>query len=256
MKNKNSRCMLLLIALFPLFFLKSGFAFDSHGAGAFNRANVYYEEGNFDEALKQYSGILESGAESGNLYYNLGNCYFKKGELGRAILNYEKARRLMPLDSDLDSNYEYARSLIKGAGAPLRKSMFHRTLNSLFGKLTVDNLTILVSALYIVVLASILASFFFRAFKKYALITALFAGLFFIAGFVSLTRKISAVNKEAIIITERADAKFEPMDKATTYFTLYEGMKVEIISSMGHWRKVTRQDNKSGWVEDAALSIF
>jgi tetratricopeptide (TPR) repeat protein len=223
---------------------------------SFYTANSLYEQGSFDNAIKQYDSILESGFESGNLYYNLGNCYFKKGELGRALLNYEKARRLIPLDKDLESNYEYARSLIKGGGVSSGMSLFFRVFNNFFEKFTINGLTVLVSAFYILILVSVLTGLFLRPFKRHALILAVFTGLFFAAACTGLAGKIALLNKEAIVIAGQADAKFEPMDKATAYFTLYEGMKAELIASKDNWHKVRRQDNKSGWVENSAIAIF
>lgn len=256
MKAKNIYNIFILIALFSSFFLEAGFGFNNQETSAFNRANVYYEQANYDEAIKQYNSILETGWESGNLYYNLGNCYFKKGELGRAILNYEKARRLIPLDKDLESNYEYAHSLIKGGAVASKKSLPLRVLDNLFEKFTVDGLTILLSVLFILILITILISLFFRSFKKHILILIVFMELFFIAGFVGLRGKIALLNKEGVVIVEQVDVKFEPMDKATAYFTLYDGMKVDVTSSKDNWYKVRRQDNKSGWIEKSALSIF
>lgn len=223
---------------------------------SFYAANSLYEQGDFDNAIRQYNSVLESGSESGNIYYNLGNCYFKKGELGRALLNYEKARRLIPLDKDLESNYEYACSLIKGGGAAPGRSLFVRIFNDLFEKFTIDGLTVLLSALYMLILIGVLAGLFLAPFKKHALILVAFSGLFFIAAFAGLTGKIALLDKEAIVIAGQADARFEPMDKATAYFTLYEGMKAELITSKDNWRKVKRQDNKSGWVENNAIVIF
>jgi len=246
----------ILAAFFLSFFVKASFAANNHEAGAFNRANVYYEQGNFDEAIKQYKSILEEGLESSNLYYNLGNCYFKKGKLGEAIFYYEKARRLMPQDRDLESNYEYARSLIKGGAVSNQESLPVRLWNNLFEKLTIDGLTLALSIFFISILISIVASLFFAPLKKQTLILTAFLGLCFVVGFVGLKGKISRLNKEAIVVVEQADAKFEPMEKATTYFTLYEGIKVEVIESRDNWYKVKREDNKSGWIEKSALSIF
>ncbi len=238
------------------FFLQTGVAFDGRETGAFHRANVYYEEGNYDEAIKQYGSIVESGMESGNLYYNLGNCYFKKGALGEALLNYEKARRLMPLDKDLESNYEYARSLIKGAVIVTRQGLPLRVLRAASGRFTIDGLTMVLSTLYLLMLAGIVTGLFSRACRKYAFSLAVLAGLLCIAGVIGLRGKIVLLDREAIVITGQTDAKFEPMDKATTHFTLYEGMKVEVVSSEDNWFKVRRKDDKIGWVEKNALAIF
>ena len=223
---------------------------------AFNRANVYYEQGNYDEAIKQYNSVLEGRFESGNLYYNIGNCYFKKGKLGEAILYYEKARRLIPGDKDLEPNYEYARSLIKGSIVVSKKSLFAKATNNLFDKFTIDGVTVFLSVFYMLILFGILIGIFFNPIKKQAFILAVFLGLFFIMGLIGLKSKIDILNKEAIVVAEQADAKFEPMDKATTYFTLYEGMKVEVITSQNNWYKVKREDNKSGWVQGNAVLSF
>ncbi len=256
MKAKSLRKFFLLFALFFLLFLGTGFAADNHETSVYQRANVYYEQAKYDEAIKQYNSILESGLESGNLYYNLGNCYFKKGELGKAVLNYEKARRLIPLDKDLESNYEYATSQIKAQAIFSKKSLPLRVLNNLSEKFTIDGLTVLLSVFFILIFVSILISLFFRPFKRNALIFATFLGIFLIISFAALRGKIAHLNREAIIIAAQADAKFEPMDKATTYFTLYEGMKVEIISTQDNWHKVKRPDNKTGWIPAPAAAIF
>lgn len=246
----------ILAVFFLIFFVKTSFASNNHEAGAFNRANVYYEQGNFDEAIKQYKSILEEGLESGNLYYNLGNCYFKKGKLGEAIFYYEKAQRLMPQDRDLEVNYEYSRSLIKGGAVSSQESLPVRLWNSLFEKFTINGLAVFLSIFFILILISISASRFFNPLKKQALILAAFLGLCFVAGLIGLKGKIFLLNKEAIVVTEEVNAKFEPRDLATTYFTLYEGMKVEVVESRDNWYKVKRQDNKSGWVQDSAILPF
>ncbi|MBU1038451.1 MAG: tetratricopeptide repeat protein, partial [Candidatus Omnitrophica bacterium] len=77
----------------------------------FYTANHSYESRDYVKAMEGYVAILESGLESGNLYYNIGNGYLKMGRLGQAILCYERAKRLIPHDSDLRANLTYARSL-------------------------------------------------------------------------------------------------------------------------------------------------
>ncbi|HOE94846.1 MAG TPA: SH3 domain-containing protein, partial [Candidatus Cryptobacteroides sp.] len=157
---------------------------------------------------------------------------------------------------DLESNYEYARSLIKGGTFSSQESFPVRLWNNLFEKLTIDGLTLALSIFFISILISILASLFFTPLKKQALIFAIFLGLCFVIGFIGLEGKKFLLNKEAIIVTEQAEAKFEPIDKATTHFTLDEGMKVRVVEFRDNWYKVRRPDNKSGWIEKSALSIF
>lgn len=248
--------ILLLSVLFLVFSLKTGHTANNQEESAYQRANVYYEQANYDEAIKEYESIIKSGLKSGNLYYNLGNCYFKKGELGKAILNYELARRFIPQDKDLESNLEFACSLIQGSAEAAKNSFLFRALDNSFGKFTIDGLTILLSVLYALILVTILTGLFLRQFKKKTIIMAVVIGIIFIAGFLVLNEKISLLNKEAIVITKQVDARFEPFDKATVYFSLYEGMKVEILATNNNWYKIKRPDNKSGWVESNALAVF
>ena len=85
----------------------------------FDEGNRRYQEGDYTGAVELYERILESGLESGELHYNLGNAWFRLGEIGPAILHYERARRIMPRDDDLEANLELARSLTVDRVTPL-----------------------------------------------------------------------------------------------------------------------------------------
>ena len=75
------------------------------------RSNQLYENGRFQEASQTYQQLVDLGVEHENLFYNLGNAYYKSGDLGRAVLNYERARRMAPRDADIRANLDFARSL-------------------------------------------------------------------------------------------------------------------------------------------------
>ena len=83
---------------------------DAEALSGFTAAAAAYRAEDYDKAAAAYEEVLRGGKESGALYYNLGNSYFKKGSLGKAVLNYERARRLVPRDGDLNFNLEYARA--------------------------------------------------------------------------------------------------------------------------------------------------
>ena len=145
----KGRCPLLLIFLAVVFILVpclcSSFAQEAaeKTPGAiFYQANIYYQEGKFDAAIKSYEKLIDLGLESGNIYYNLGNSYFKKGELGLAVLNYERAKVLMPNDSDLRSNYDFALQALN-LEPQLSGGWFERMVYRLFQAQTIDSLTIL-----------------------------------------------------------------------------------------------------------------
>ena len=221
----------------------------------FSQANLFYEEKEYDKAIAEYKKILEKKVESGNLYYNLGNCYFKKGRLGKAILNYEKALRLIPRDRDLEANYKYACSLIRG-NIPRSRRGFTFYINNLFKWFTIDELTIFSSFIYLCILAVIIGSLYIKWIKRYRGLILVFLGGIFIFILWGINRKVSLIQKEAIVIAEKVEVKFEPLEHATTYFTAYEGMKLRVMASNNGWQKVKRADGKKGWVRKERIEIF
>ncbi len=220
----------------------------------FLEANRYYAEQKYSQAIEAYERILNAGFASANLYYNLGNCYFKKKELGKAIYYYEKAKRLMPLDKDLAANLKYVSSLVKG-GYPSARG-FKKFLDYLFGCFNLDVLTILVSFIFFLILGIIFVARFFVSFRRVSVFLGVFLGVFFVLSLFSLQERISLLNKEAIVGKEKINARFEPLSLSTTHFYLYEGQKIRILVQQGDWFKVKRWDNKIGWVEREALLIF
>lgn len=257
-KEQNSiarRAWRIAPVLFFLFILRSVMVY-ADTQDSFHRANTYYSDGKYDEAVKAYEEALEEGLESGNLYYNLGNSFFKKGELGRAILNYEKALRLIPRDSDLRSNYEYARSLIKGSAVEVRPCWYRAVFRGVFSLWTIDELAVWLMVIFTLILAVVLAGSCIPAFRKHRLVILPVPAVVFIFSLIALLEKTALPAREAIITVEKTDARFEPFDSATAHFTLYEGSKAVIISSNGSWRKVERADKKRGWVKSSDLEIF
>ncbi len=214
----------------------------------FYKGNTLYEEGKYDEAIREYTGLLEKGLESGSLYYNLGNCYMKKGEHGRAVLNYERAKRLMPRDSDLGANYRFALSEIK-YNVSGRADTFYQKIIFLFDELTVNETTAALSAVFIAIILLIAIRLYSIAVrKKFIYIAAVLLTCFLVLAF-ALYEKVSLIDKEAVVLAESSDARFEPVETATTHFTLHEGMKIYMIQMKKEWAKVRRADGNVGWVK-------
>src|SRR5207253_6786447 len=103
----------------------------------FFHANALYGEERWAEAAAEYERVLAAGWESGSLYFNLGNAWFRAGDIGRAVLDYERARRLLPRDPDLHANLSYAREL---AGASGTETLWQRLVFPLAGRATSDEL--------------------------------------------------------------------------------------------------------------------
>lgn len=218
----------------------------------FVQANAAYKEGRYDAAVEDYKKILGLGLESGNLYYNLGNSYFKKGEPGQALLHYERALCFIPGDSDLRSNHAYVLSSLD-LSPEFFGNRFERLAQRLFDGLTMDALTALLSVTYILVVLVLAGFLYIRGFKKTGQIILTALVVLFVLSAVSLNRRIRLFHRGAIIIVKEAKVQFEPVEGATAYFRLTQGQKVERIEETGTWCKVRRPDRKTGWVEKSAL---
>lgn len=245
-------CFMLVLSLSAASFIAASAGKGSEPGYIFYKGNALYEEEDYDGAIAEYTKLLDKGLESGNLYFNIGNSYFKKGETGRAILYYERARRLIPKDGDLDANESYARSLIMGSESEGSKT-WKELIVGVFDVFTIDGLTVFLSALYAGFLLFLLAGLFLRSLKRFNRFVLPVLLIIFVLGTLSLYHRTSVLDKEAVIISESVDAKFEPLDSATAYFNLHEGMKVNVVETKRDWSKVERFDGKAGWITSDSM---
>lgn len=226
---------------------------DGNPEAAFYKGNTLYEHGDYGAALDEYLSILSMGKESGSLYYNIGNCYFRLGKTGEAILYYERARRLIPRDSDLKANYRFALSQTR---EPSYSPSMARRIIARSMLLTINEITVMISAMFILILLLIIlvrqAVGMRRSFWAAIAVTLVIAlSLSFI-----LYMRISDIGSEAVVIAEKADAGFEPIESATVHYTLYEGARVNIIEKKGAWVRIKRADGKTGWIKSSLLKVI
>lgn len=252
------KLILWAIALILLFTFYGQVLSDQLGqdSSSFLQGNSYYNQENFEQAINIYENILKTGVESGPLYYNLGNAYFKNGSLGKAILNYLRAQKLIPQDSDLRSNLTYAQSIIKSNRVVAEKKWLHHIFYVSLNLFKLDTITLFCCTLYFILSLSII----FAIIKPHKI-------LFFINIMVSFLLTISIliflgqfsktiIQKEGVIVVETSEAKFEPFSKATTFFILNEGESVYIVSSEKDWVKIKRLDGKRGWVKKRDIELL
>lgn len=248
-KTRTISSIAFFCLLFSVLVLKSAAC---ESMKLFNQANNCYKEGKYQDAINLYSKIVDSGVESGNIYFNLGNCYFKNGMLGYSILSYERAKRFMPLSSDLKANYVHALGFVKDA-----KSYSRYPVNTLwaiysFGSniITTYQVGIFLEVVFILILVFCILSLYFRTIARRVRIAIFLMGIVFVAGAAYMAISLSFLHKEAVVVVEKADAKFEPFDRATTHFTICEGTKVLILERNEDWIKIERIDGKVGWLEE------
>lgn len=223
---------------------------------AFYSANKAYEQEDYDKAIQEYKKIADSGYESANLYYNLGNCYYKRGNYPQSILYYERAARLNPRDPDLRSNYEYVLSFINISYQPPAHVFILSWIKKIFGVWDINGLAVFFFTINILIFLLLALRLFFAPLKRYSPYLFVILGLVFLAGVYDFTIRLNRLGREAVIVSETADIKFEPNTAATTYFTIHGGEKVIVIVSKEDWVKVRRLDGKTGWVKKEELEVI
>ena len=221
----------------------------------FAQANANYAEGNYAEAAKQYQEVLAE-QPSAEVYYNLGNAYFKQGELSQSILAYERALRLKPTMKDAKHNLQFAQTRIVDNIEDTQSFFLSSWLKAVRNALNQQVWVILSISLFILALVG----FFFFAFsrtiwlRKTAFYTSLVALLISISACANAgslhTRDTQ--RSEAIITQGIVNAKASPDRSGTDLFTIHEGTKVRITDVIGEWCCI-HVGNNIGWMQLAHL---
>lgn len=220
----------------------------------FFRANTHYQEGAFQDAVRDYELLLDAGLESGNLYFNLGNTYFKLGDVGAAIASYERAKRRIPGDPDVEANLAYARSLT--GAEPCEVPLWQGILFPLRGRLATTTLAWVLSAFYTLAVAVFAVHLLLPTRPRSVLYAAAGFALISVVAGASLADQLIVDEWPAYAIVVGADetaARFEPADDGTVHFALPQGSKVRITEQREGWLQVARCDGRRGWVPVTAL---
>ena len=221
----------------------------------FYTANHSYEQRDYIKAVEGYVAILETGLESGSLYYNIGNGFLKMGKLGHAILCYEKAKRFIPHDSDLEANLSYARSLVESVSDGVGRNLIVKLINRIFEDYSLRAVTLSATILYLVLVALVIL-FIIKPFfaRRFRIVLFIVIALFVLNLSAFVIRYFDEqILKHGIVVQREVECKYEPIEKSTTYYTLHEGGDVLVLKTRDGWRQIKRPDGKIGWVKKEAV---
>ncbi len=219
--------------------------------------NRLYEEGNYEAAVQTYQQLVDQGRRHPAQLYNLGNAYYRSGDLGRASLNYERADRLAPRDADVRANLTLARSqTIDQFGADVtavdRLTLFARSW------LTTDEMALLTWLLWLV-LALLLTYRLLRSEPRRLWLTAavsLTAALW-VGGLFSMGSRIyvDVLRPDAVIVAAEVDVYSAPDTQETAVFTLHSGASVTIVQARRDWMRIALPGGElRGWLPETAVA--
>ena len=254
MKKKSNKAkasgfsfVLMILMLMPL----------SVNAITKQNADDEYAKGNYQQAIKDYQEILKTGVSS-EIYYNLGNAYYRTDNITQALLAYERALQLSPGDNDIRFNLQYARSKTIDKIIPETEMFFVTWYNSLVNFTSVDRWAN--TAIVSIVMALLLILVFLFAPQMWARKSgfygsAVFLLLFAFANLFAFQQKHELETKQgAIVIAPTVNVKKTPAASGTDVFVIHEGTRVDITDrGMKQWRGIKLADGREGWLKTSQI---
>jgi tetratricopeptide (TPR) repeat protein len=226
----------------------------------FSSANDLYKSDKLEEAIETYKKIESQGLVSSELYYNLGNSYYKLNKVGPSIYYYEKALKINPLNEDVKNNLVFAKRLALDNIEELPKTVFQKFNKNFLQKLSYNQWAI------VVIVFSFLASFLFLLFyfanspskKRFYFVTSILSFIFLISSFAITYNQYSLAknNKVAIVFAEKTEVRNAPTLNSEEIFTLHEGTKVIVLDTIDDWKKIKIADGKLGWIIASEIKLL
>ncbi len=225
----------------------------------FEQANEAYKNEKYVEAQDLYLQIIENGQVSWALFYNLGNTFYRLNDMPKAILYYEKARKLNPSETDILENLKIAKNNIEDKSSTFSDSDIlsffnkiiyaaHSNTWAILSLVSLFAMAFLIIGTYLLNKVSIKRTFllFALAFLAFSIIMYAFSQI----------QKSEFTKSEAIIMESSVTITSEPKENATNLFILHAGSKVEIIETNQDWVKIKYDNDKSGWMHSNQLEII
>lgn len=246
-----------------LFFLSFGFTALLHATPAdslFTEGNKAYAENNFSEAIRLYEQVDAEGYESAELYFNLGNAYYKNRRYPKAILNYERALRLDPLNENIQFNLEKARLYNVDQVDVIPEFILKRGIRKLveiFSSNTWAMISmigfVLALVMFLVYFLSLKISLKRLGFYTGIVLLLMTVGTFFLA---ESSKRMLVESGAAIIMTPTVTVKGSPSESSTDLFIIHEGTRVFILDQLDSWYEIKLSDGKQGWLLQSDVEVI
>lgn len=225
-----------------------------------SQGNVAFQKSDFVTAAKCYSKILEAGYANADVYYNLGNAYYRQDEFGQAILNYERALRLKPNFRDAQENLDLANSKIEDEIKALPELFIVTWARNITTWFSHTGWRIVILCLLALLGAAVAIFVLSRDYlwRKGALIGGIaVTGLLLIAIACSIATGVRQnSHNKAIVTSPLVVVKSSPESNSVDKLILHEGTKVDVEETLGDWHKIHIADGNTGWLTDADITVI
>lgn len=248
MTNKMKNILYILLLSTQIFFAQTGF----------EKGNEFYKNAKYEQAVEAYESVLNvNKQQSAELFFNLGNCYYRLNKVAPAIYNYEKALLLSPNDSEIANNLKFAQKRTIDEIKVIPKVGFGKLLRDFTGIYQYNTWAWISITFSVLFLGSFCGYYFSQiSLSKRLFFLGMFAMflLVLISVAAAIFEKSHAKNeKPAVVFAEVTEMKSEPQRKAANVFILHEGTKVFVKESLDSWKKIQLTDGTEGWIENSAI---
>lgn len=248
MKLKKQFSLLLLFTLSTFLFAQKKDALT-----LFHEANLAYQKQEYSKSVQLYEELLNGGKISAEVYFNLGNSYFKEGNVPKAIINYERAKKLSPDDEDIAFNLKIASLKVVDRIDNVPEVFYKRWIRSMATILPANTWSIVFVIMIWMVFMS--AGFYVithrSSLKKLSFISCIIFSILAVSTYMMSARSysISAIEEQAIVISSSVYVKSSPDEKGNDLFILHEGTKVEVLEPFEGWKKIRIANGTIGWLK-------
>lgn len=245
----NKVFAIFLISLLPILM----FGQEADVQESITKGDSAYLKNLYEEAIVNYEIVISQGYGSTQVYYNLGNAYFKMNKIPGAILNFERAKRLSPRDADIDFNLNVANSMIQDRNEAVPEIFYVKWWKILRNSFSLQNWTYFSIGIFIMIICC--AGLFFLSRMVFVRRISFWAGIaFFVMAIFSFSMSYSLYNiqsnqLEAIVFAPTITAKHNPNVQGGDVFVIHEGTKVSILDeSDDGWVNIKLANGSTGWI--------
>jgi len=218
----------------------------------FARGNEDYRAGKYDAAASQYQDIIKQGLASAEVYFNLGNAFYRAGKIAPAILAYERAQRLKPGDPDIAHNLQLVDFKTIDRIEPVPELFVVQWLRAYAAIMPFTTAFRVMMAGWIVFFVALAGIYVTRSARLVRILRWLVllsvVAMVLSGGTVAIHSVLSRGNDQAIIMAPVVTAKSSPDEQSINAFVVHEGLKVKMSDTLGDWVKITLADGKVGWI--------
>ena len=229
-----------------------------------NKAEIAYRNKDFSESIKHYEAQVAKNKainkESSQLYYNLGNAYFRDNQIAKAIVNYERALLLDPGDSDIRHNLRFARTHIEDKIDSIDNFFINKWVRSLQNLYSANSWATLSIVLFILLIIAtgvymISSRIIIRKISFYSGLVLI--SLVIISNVFAFKQKRKITNRStAIVMSASVSIYTSPDAHSQELFRLHEGAKVNIKREEGRWIEIQIANGSVGWLQKNSVEVI